>query len=271
METVVIPASAPFEEVLAAVTAARPTHLVGYATVVGRLARAALAGDLDIQPVRVSTNSEPLLDEDRQAIAEAWNAPVHNQWGSTEIGAAATGCGRGAGLHVCEDEVVLERVDANGVPVAPHEPAAHTLATGLANRTFPFIRYDLGDEVAVLPGPCECGSEFVRLADIAGRLDDDFRYPTCTVPASVFRSVLGTNPRIAEYQVRQTATGARILAVGSPDVPSLTRAIARELRRQGLPDPEVEVELVDHLQRGSAAGKLRRFVALKESGRNSGL
>ena len=34
-----------------------------------------------------------------------------------------------------EDEVVLERVDDNGAPVGPDEPAARTLATGLANRT----------------------------------------------------------------------------------------------------------------------------------------
>ncbi len=83
MQTVVIPASAPIEDTTVAVAAAQPTHLVGYATVVGQLARASLAGRLDINPVRVSTNSEPLLDEDRQAIREAWNAPVHNLWGST--------------------------------------------------------------------------------------------------------------------------------------------------------------------------------------------
>src|SRR5215204_2826978 len=55
METVVIAAGAPFEEVLAATAAARPTHLVGYASVIGRLARAALAGEFDWRPVRVST------------------------------------------------------------------------------------------------------------------------------------------------------------------------------------------------------------------------
>ena len=108
METVVIAAGAPFDDVLAAVAAARPTHMVGYASVIGRLARASLAGQLDVHPVRVSTNSEPLLHEDRQAIHEAWNAPIHNLWGSTEIGVQAVGCGRGEGLHVCEDEVVLE-------------------------------------------------------------------------------------------------------------------------------------------------------------------
>src|SRR5581483_477031 len=114
MQTVVIEAGAPFGEVLGAVTEAQPTHLVGYASVVGRLARAELAGQLDIRPVRVSTNSEPLSQEDRAAIDEAWGAPIHNLWGSTEIGVQAVGCGLGEGLHICEDEVVLERVDEAG-------------------------------------------------------------------------------------------------------------------------------------------------------------
>lgn len=262
MDTVVIPAGEPFDDVLEAVAAARPTHLVGYATVIGRLARAASTGALDIKPVRVSTNSEPLFDEDRKAIAEAWNVPVHNLWGSTEIGVQAVGCGHGEGLHVCEDEVVLERVDEHGTPVAPDEPAARTLATGLANHTFPFIRYDLGDEVTTLPGNCPCGSRFARLADIAGRRDDDFHYPACTVPASVFRHVLGTDPHIAEYQVHQTPAGAEILAVGSPDATALTDSVEAALRRHGLPDPRVSIRTVDHLARHEATGKLRRFIAL---------
>ena len=97
--------------------------------------------------------------------------------------------------------MILERVDTAGRPVGPDEPAARTLATGLAGRTFPFIRYDLGDEVTLLPGRCACGSSMVRVADIAGRRDDDFRYGERMVPASAFRYVLGTDPMISEYQV----------------------------------------------------------------------
>jgi hypothetical protein len=230
MDTVVIEAAAPFDDVLAAVSAARPTHLVGYASVIGRLARAELAGQLELHPVRVSTNSEPLLDEDRQAIREAWNVSVHNLWGSTEIGVQAVGCGRGEGLHVCEDEVVLERVDENGRPVGPDEPAARTLATGLANLTFPFIRYDLGDQVTWLPEPCECGSAFARVADIGGRRDDDFRYGAATVPASVFRFVLGTDPRVSEYQVKHVV-GDRVAAA------RLRRSADRDPRRRGNSPP----------------------------------
>jgi phenylacetate-CoA ligase len=261
METAVIPAGAPFDEVLAAVAAVRPTHLVGYPSVIGRLARATLAGELQCRPVRVSTNSEPLLDEDRDAIASAWQVPIHNLWGSTEIGVQAVGCGVGEGLHICEDEVVLERVDEKGAPVGPDEPAARTLATGLANRTFPFIRYDLGDQVDWLPGPCACGSAYVRVADIGGRRDDDFRYGSTTVQASAFRHVLGTDPRISEYQVTQTETGANILAVGSPDVHALQASVIAAMLRQGLSNPTVDIRVVDRIPRHHATGKLKRFIA----------
>jgi phenylacetate-coenzyme A ligase PaaK-like adenylate-forming protein len=260
METVVIPAAAPFEELRQAVANARPTHLVGYASVIGRLARATIAGELDIRPVRVSTNSEPLSEEDRDAIEAAWRAPVHNLWGSTEIGVQAVGCGQGEGLHICEDEVILERVDSAGRPVGPDESAAGTLATGLAGRTFPFIRYDLGDEVTLLPERCECGSSMTRVADIAGRRDDDFRYGDRLIPASAFRYVLGTDPRISEYQVRQTAIGADVLVVGSPDVTAVAAALASSLRPYGLSNPAITISVVDQIPRHASTGKLKRFL-----------
>jgi phenylacetate-coenzyme A ligase PaaK-like adenylate-forming protein len=260
VETLVIPAAAPFDELLDAVARARPTHIVGYASVVGQLARAALAGRLEINPVRVSTNSEPLSAEDHDAIAAAWGAPIHNLWGSTEIGVHAVGCSHGEGLHIWEDEVILERVDADGTPVGPEEETARTLATSLANRTFPFIRYDLGDDVTLLPGSCPCGSELARVADIAGRQDDDFRYGHTTIPAGTFRHVLGTDPAISEYQVRQTPGGADVLVVGTPDGPAVQRSLIAALQRFGLGDPTVEVVTVDRIERNAATGKLKRFV-----------
>lgn len=266
MQTVVIAAGAPFGEVLAAVAAAQPTHLVGYPSVIGRLARATLAGDLGLEPVRVSTNSEPLLDEDRDAIVAAWDPVIHNVWGSTEIGVQAVGCGRGQGLHVCDDEVILERVDDAGTPVGPDQPAARTLATGLANRTFPFIRYDLGDQVLALGGSCACGSAFARIADVGGRRDDDFRYGPILIPPIAFRHVLGTDPRVSEYQVAQTATGADILVVGRPDLPdiqALTTALIAALRGYGLLEPTILIRAVDTLQRHHGSGKLRRFIPLQ--------
>jgi len=250
MTTAVIEAGAPFDEVLAAVDAYAPTHLVGYASVIGRLARASLSGALGIRPRRVSTNSEPLLPEDRDAIDKAWQAPLHNLWGSTELGVQAVGCGQSRGLHVCEDEVILERVDGR------------TLATGLSNRTFPFIRYDLGDDIAMMSEPCPCGSAFARVADISGRRDDDFVYGSHTVPASAFRHVLGTDPRVVEYQVVQTEDGADVLVVASADVESLGSALVAVMQRYGVAHPSIRISSVETLGRNVASGKLKRFVPL---------
>jgi phenylacetate-CoA ligase len=262
METVVVEAGAPFDEVLAAVERSAPTHLVGYASVIGRLARATLAGDLRIRPLRVSTNSEPLLPEDRAAIVNAWHVPLHNLWGSTEIGVQAVGCGYGSGLHVCEDEVILERVDGAGAPVAPDEPAVRTLATSLSNRTFPLIRYDLGDEITMLSDPCACGSAFARVADISGRHDDDFVYGSHTVPAMAFRHVLGTDPRIVEYQVLQTEDGVDVLVVADASVQSLVPALVSAMQRHGVTHPSIRIRAIDTLSRNQASGKLKRFVPL---------
>jgi phenylacetate-CoA ligase len=262
MDTVVIEVGAPFDDVLAAVELSAPTHLVGYASVIGRLARASLAGKLELRPLRVSTNSEPLLPEDRDAIVKAWAAPLHNLWGSTELGVQAVGCGYGDGLHICEDEVILERVDGTGIPVAPGEPAVRTLATGLSNRTFPFIRYDLGDEITMMSGPCACGSAFARVADIGGRRDDDFVYGSHTVPASAFRHVLGTDPRIVEYQVLQTEGGVDVLAVAGADVHALAPALASAMQSHGVADASIRIRVVETLGRNHASGKLKRFVPL---------
>jgi phenylacetate-CoA ligase len=262
MDTAVIEAGAPFDEVLAAVQTYAPTHLVGYASVIGRLARASLAGDLRIRPSRVSTNSEPLLPEDRDAIVNAWHAPLHNLWGSTELGVQAVGCGYGPGLHICEDEVILERVDDTGAPVAPDEPATRTLATGLSNRTFPFIRYDLGDEITMMSDPCACGSAFARVADISGRHDDDFVYGSHPVPASAFRHVLGTDPRIIEYQVVQTEGGVDVLVVARADVQSLVPALVNAMQRHGVAHPSIRIRPAETLGRNQASGKLKRFVPL---------
>src|SRR5258708_26778064 len=103
------------------------------------------------------------------------------------------------------------------------------------------MSYNVADDVSFCSGPCECGSAWARVAHIGGRRDDDFRYGSITLPAITFRHVLGTDQRVSEYQVVQTAARAEILTVGRPDVDALTVAVIAALRRCGLPDPTVAI------------------------------
>lgn len=256
----------PFSELTTAVAEVRPDHLIGYPSVIHRLAEAQAEGRLHIAPRRVSTNSEPLLPEARAAFEQVWGAVVNNMWGSTEVGMHAIACDRSEGMHLCEDVVLVERVDASNRPVNDQSPADRLLVTSLSNATFPFLRYQMDDSITLVDRPCPCGSSLRLVADVAGRRDDDFSYGgSLKVPAAALRDVLGSIASIQEYQVHQTPRGVRICVVGSVAEPaSLADALTASLRRFGVDQPVVDIEVVPSLDRDARTGKLRRFVPLPE-------
>ena len=103
-----------------------------------------------------------------------------------------------------------------------------------------------------------------RIDDIEGRSDDVFTYTGGVVAHPlIFRSRLGHEPEIVEYQVSQTPRGAAITirTQGDVDTTSLANALEAELLRLGLPEPSVTVEIVDGFDR-QKTGKLKRFLPL---------
>jgi phenylacetate-coenzyme A ligase PaaK-like adenylate-forming protein len=126
------------------------------------------------------------------------------------------------------------------------------------------IRYELADRVDFIEDPCPCGSMYTRLSGVRGRLDDVFVYQDGTrVHPIVFRSVLGRDTHVVEYQVRQTARGASIMLRGDAGMNErdIVSSIEHGLRRVGLRDPKVEVTIAHAIPR-QATGKLRRFVPM---------
>jgi phenylacetate-coenzyme A ligase PaaK-like adenylate-forming protein len=103
-----------------------------------------------------------------------------------------------------------------------------------------------------------------RVDDIEGRSDDLFTYPGgIVVHPLVFRSPLGREHHIVEYQVHQTPRGAaiRLRADGEVDVAALATRITAALVRTGVQEPQVTVTRVDAFER-QATGKLKRFFPL---------
>jgi phenylacetate-coenzyme A ligase PaaK-like adenylate-forming protein len=262
------PATLPLGEIVAGLNAMQPEMIVVYASLLHQLAREAAAGRLRVAPRVISSTSEPLLPETRAAVAAVWDAPLVNGLGTTE-GLMGGSCRANRGIHLSDDLFVIEPVDARGNPVPPGERAAKMYVTNLYNRTQPLIRYELTDEVVVLDEPCPCGVTLLRIDDIQGRTDDEFAYPGGpTVHPLTFRSPLGRERNVVEYQVRQTARGADILVRcdGPVDTAALAATIRRALVDLGLAGAEVAVTRVDELGRQST-GKLRRFLALPAGAR----
>jgi phenylacetate-CoA ligase len=254
----------PLDEVVTGLNSVGGDNLATYPSMLGRLVGEARAGRLQIQPRRILTMAEPLLPETREAAEETWQAPVANMWGTSEAGVTAIGCFKGTGMHLSDDLAIVEAVDADGDPVPAGVRSHKVYVTNLFNPLMPLIRYEISDEVTLLDEPCACGSVHQRIADIEGRNDDTFIYADgVSVHPHLFRSILGREPAISEYQVQQTRAGAEIVvcAEGPFDVESLERKLQHALARAGCPEPAVTVTVVGSIPR-LATGKLKRFLAL---------
>ena len=265
--TTAIPATLPLAAIVERLNALQPVVLAGYPSVLHALAGAALDGRLTIQPRIVGPGSEPLLPEMRRAMEEAWHCPILNVYGTSE-GVSAASCGKGRGMHLSEDVAICEPVDRDGRPVRSGERAAKMYVTNLYNHTQPLIRYELTDEVTLIDEPCPCGSAMRRIDDIAGRSDDVFTYADGTIlHPLVFRSRLGSERNIIEYQVHQTATGAdvSVRVQGSLDQVTLAASLQRDLERAGLARATVTVAIVASFDR-QQTGKLKRFFPIDTKG-----
>lgn len=260
-------ADMPIADLVAALNAAQPTQINGFASALQELGAEALAGRLRISPRRVTTNSEPLLPETRAAVHQAWGVEINNMWGCVEGGHLGIECDAHEGMHLSEDLLITEFVDSSGQPTTDPDAIERVLLTSLFGRTLPLIRYELTDIPVPQAEPCSCGAPFAMISDVKGRADDGFDYGgRAYVHPLVFRTPLGQNPQIAEYKVRQTVNGAAIgiVASGVVDVPALRQKLVDALASAGLPDAEIEISLVDALQRHKETGKLKRFIPLEQ-------
>ena len=257
-----VPVTLPLDEIVTRLNQVQPDVFFAYPSALPALVREAHAGRLRITPWRILVCAEPLLPEIRTATEETWGVRVGNWWATSEGGPNAIACDHGR-THLSEDLVIIEPVDEDGRPVPPGSCSAKVYLTNLYNTVLPLIRYEITDQVTVLPEACPCGSAHRVVADIQGRLDDTFEYNGVTVNPHLFRSALGRRAPIVEYQVRQTVRGADIaVRCASPfPVAELEAEVAVALAAVGVRQPSITVTVVDRLDRGDT-GKLKRFVAL---------
>jgi phenylacetate-CoA ligase len=156
-------------------------------------------------------------------------------------------------MHLCDDLVIVEPVDRNGVRVLAGMRTDKILLTTIANPTLPLIRYEVDDQMTFESRRCACGSAHQLIEDVQGRLDDIFKYAGASVHPHVFRSVLQREAELLEYQVRQTPTGAAIAAIGRlTDANGTCRAIEAALVELGVERPVVELRIVEQLERSAA-------------------
>lgn len=254
------PATLPVEDLVDRLNQLGPHLLMGYPSKLAQLGREQRAGRLRIAPRLVVATSEPLTDEDRAAITDAFGVPVVGQFASTE-GLVGHGKPGATALTFATDMCLVEPVDVENRAVTAGEPAAKVLVTNLHNFTQPLIRYELTDRF--LPS-ADSDRGHLRAA-VDGRSDDVFRYGEVEVHPLVVRTVMVRTAAVHEYQVHQTEKGIRVdvVADGPLSEQVLIAELQDSMRRAGVPDAEVVVLVVSSIERHPDTGKARRFVPSK--------
>jgi len=264
-------ARAPITQLAAALGRFRPEVLSGYASVVALLADEQLEGRLGIAPRVVVTTSEVRTPEMERRIRAAWGARPFNTYAATETGIIATDCGHHAGLHLLEDLVLVEIVDARGRAVPPGTTGARALVTNLVNRTQPLIRLELGDLLTLSPDPCPCGRPFPVLASIEGRRDDVLALPgraggTVAVHPLTLRGPLTGVEELRQYRIVLDRSGLTVEAVmpsemgeetGRETSAEIVRRLRDALEARGVEPPAIQVRRVAAIERHPGSGKAK--------------
>ena len=202
-----IPVTLPIGEIVQRLNDLQPAMFAGYASALGLLAQEQLAGRLNIHPSIVISSAEPLSDENRALIRQAFGVPPRNNYGCSEGGVMGYECKQGH-MHLNADWILFEPVDSAHQPISAGQFSDRTLITNLANRVMPIIRYELGDRVSLSPAPCPCGIT-LPVVNVEGRTDEVLRFAAPdgrivpVLPLALW-SVIKETPGVLRFQAIQT-------------------------------------------------------------------
>ncbi len=256
----------------------RPLYLYGYASALARFAdfvKTAGGSSGSWRPKVVISTSEILYGWQRRIIEDAFNCPVADEYGASEVGVIAFQCTHG-GLHLSMENVYLEvlKLDSNE-PVQTGE-AGRVVVTCLRNFAFPVIRYDLGDCAALSEKRCACGRGLPLVESIQGRVNDlmlarDGSPVHSELLSYINRALESMGLGIGEYVVVQKSLERLALLVNRDT--ELSEEVERYMREQlgrflG-EDVQLTVERVDALPRDKS-GKIRYFISEVAEGRIHG-
>ena len=118
--------------------------------------------------------AEPYSEESRRKIEQALGIDVYNSYGLSEMNGpgVAFECEQKQGMHLWEDNFLLEIVDPQtGEPLPDGQPGELVLTT-LCREAMPLLRYRTRDVTSIIPEPCPCGRTHRRINRITGRTDD---------------------------------------------------------------------------------------------------
>lgn len=181
----------------------------------------------------VISYAEVLEDNIRQYLEQEFRAPVVQIYQGSE-GFIGTTCREGR-LHINEDVVQVDLEELSD----SEDDARRVIVTDLYRSTQPVLNYHLNDLVEPGDRSCPCGSSFMTIRKIHGRMDDIFilkgpekerRY---LFPDYVRRAIITASQKISDYQAIQHDIDhieLRLVLEPGPDIDLIRARVEKNLR-----------------------------------------
>jgi phenylacetate-CoA ligase len=230
----------------------RPRSVFGIARPVTTIAQFMLKEKLPPPPnlKGVIVSSEKVFPWQKELIAEAFNAPVHERYGCQEFCNIGEECDRHDGMHINADGLYVEVTDDLGNPLPPGTPG-QIVITSFDNVAMPFIRYKMGDIGTLTEDACGCGRGLPRIKEVLGREMDMIVTPEGSICAGImiphfmkeFRHIRG-------FQfVQEALDHVRLRIAPEPEFDkSILGFMEEQLRRYVGPTMKVDFEFVESLE-----------------------
>lgn len=222
--------------------------------------------------------AEPCSEATRAEIEQKMGIQVYDIYGLSEVmgPGVACECEKQHGLHVCEDQFIIEILDPKTLQPVPDGEWGEVVFTTLCKECSPLVRYRTRDISRILVGECECGRTFRRMDRIAGRTDDMMILRGVNVFPSQIEEEIVSFPEIApQYQLILTTKGtldhAELRVETVPEFPfdeirrleklkkDLQKALKENLQIA------VDVKIVEPKSIERAEGKAKRIIDMREN------
>lgn len=225
-----------------------PSAIVAYASALDAMAGTLLENGIraDYPTRRVVTGAEKLWDAQRARIEAAFAAPVHERYGSRDVGFIAGQLEGRAGAPLLVDWANLF------IEPETNDPQSPILVTKLHADAMPMIRYRVGD-VARFPAGSRPGHPAWELPEVIGRQLDGLHLPDGRWVHGVGIPHLMKEQPLHEFQILQHEDYAIDVLVVPND--RYTAAAGDDILRvlaENLPGVPLRLQLVESIERTQA-------------------
>lgn len=232
----------------------KATYLSGYSSMIYEVAKRVNVKKRDwaFPHLRmIKGTSEKIFDKYRDEVKTAFGVPIISEYGAAEAGIIAFECPSGA-MHVNMETVIVE------------EENNEILVTNLVSKSFPIIRYKLGDYIRLdKTSQCTCGMQHEIVSEVLGRVGKVIygkvnQYPSLTL-YYVFKNLAMEYGLILNYQATQSRKGDLIIRIEGPLKDSHRQALRKEVEKYFALDLDVQVKDGEDLH--TRKGKKADFVS----------